>query len=440
MSENLIVNGTFEGRFQDYEGIPGMAVAAGWTPWWVSQTPDDQAWKNRRPEYKSAPVGVDPRRVQVGESSQMYSTLWGTHVAGLYQQMRVAEGATVRFTCYGHAWSSEGDNPRLSENPGNVRMRVGIDPQGGTDPFSGTVVWSREKAAYDKFEAFAVEALACRPVVTVFTFSAPDWPKKHNEVFWDDASLTLLSGETVHSGPSHSPGVVEAPQAVPQVAEGAVRGAKYGPEAGERPAIFMEAPGRLVNRTVQVQVTGPTPIEGVSLRVYGPYGQVQADWFGAEPGGWGQVWKWSFVPRKAGHYMARFRGTGVGPVDGGIYIFEEVAQPPVAGQERGKPRAQYERIYLLMPPDADRPWLQAVIDSGVLDDRRHTLGFSADDAGIGDLDQRRVLVINPVGWREPLELWFAQHYPGVQVRTLNVPAPSDLEVALKIGLGQEKWD
>src|SRR5690606_31650437 len=103
------------------------------------------------------------------------------------------------------------------------------------------------------------------------------------------------------------------------------------------------------------------------------------------------------------------------------------------------PREQYERTYILMPPNADRPWLDSVINSGILEDHKHTLGFSADDAGIGDLDQRRVLLINPVGWREPLELWFAKYYPGVKVRTLNVSSPDELEIALKIGMGNT-WD
>ena len=417
MSENLIVNGAFNGQFLNHEGIPGLAVAPGWKPWWLAPASGDEPWKNRRPEYKSAPIGVDARRVRTGESSQMLSTPWGTHVAGLYQQVRVAEGTTVRFTCYGMAWSSEGDDPRLSQNPGNVRMRVGIDPNGGTDPFADAVVWSRERAAYDAFEAFTVEAPARGSTVTVFTYSAPDWPKKHNDIFWDDAALTVVTGKA---------GEVALP--------------KNAPEPGAGVAIFMEAPGRLVNKTVQVRATGPIGVGGVSLRVYGPYGQVQADWFGAELGGRGQVWKWSFVPRKAGHYMVRFTGTGVDTVDGGIYIFDEMTGPAEPNAKpRGAPRAQYQRTYILLPPNTDRAWVRAIVDSGILDDQRHTLGFSADDAGIGDLDVRRVLLINPVGWREPIEMWFAAFYPGVQIQTLSAPTPQDLEMALKLGLG-DRWD
>ncbi|GAB4444736.1 MAG: hypothetical protein Kow00120_14560 [Anaerolineae bacterium] len=416
MSKNIITNGSFDGQFQHHEGIPEIAVAPGWTPWWHPQSPGDEVWKNRRPEFKSAPIGVDARRVRLGESCQMYATPWGTHIAGLYQQVHVPEGATLRFACYGMAWSSEGDDPHVSENPGNMRMRVGIDPKGGADPFASTVVWSRERAVYDAFEAFTVEAAAENTLVTVFTYSAPDWPKKHNEVFWDDASLEVVNGAAAREP-----------------------GPKGVPKAGLPVALFLEAPGRLVNETVQVRATGPLGVGGVILHVYGPYGEVQADWFGSELGGRGQIWKWSFVPRKAGHYMVRFKGTGADTVDGGIYIFDPPDGPPPDPGTRGAPREQYERTYILMPPNADRPWLDAVINSAILEDHKHTLGFSADDAGIGDLDQRRVLLINPVGWREPLEIWFARYYPGVKVRTLNASTPDELEIALKIGMGST-WD
>ena len=420
MSKNLIVNGEFDEQFQNYEGIPGIAVASGWRPWWLSQTPGDEPWKNRRPEFKSAPIGVDARRVRAGESSQMYSTPWGTHVAGLYQQARVPDGATVRFTCYGMAWSSEGDDPLTSQNPGNVRMRVGIDPNGGIDPFANSVVWSRERAVYDAFSAFTVEATARAPSVTVFTYSAPDWPKKHNEVFWDDANLTVVAGESVHTTDSAA-----------KIAASTAKDARV--------ALFLESPGRLVDKTILVRATGPADVGEVTLRVYGPYGQVQADWFGAEAGGRGQTWKWSFVPRKAGHYMVRFTGANAETVDGGIYIFDPPTDPPSSDTHRGAPREQYARTYILMPPNSDRQWLNAVINSGILDDMHHTLGFSADDAGIGDLDQRRVLVINPVAWREPIELWFAKYYPGVQVRTLSASTPQDLHMAFQLGMGTH-WD
>jgi hypothetical protein len=50
---------------------------------------------------------------------------------------------------------------------------------------------------------------------------------------------------------------------------------------------------------------------------------------------------------------------------------------------------------------------------------RCTAGYSADDAGIGDLDARTIIAIDPEAWGGDLRAWFAQHYPGVRYQTLR---------------------
>ena len=114
-------------------------------------------------------------------------------------------------------------------------------------------------------------------------------------------------------------------------------------------------------------------------------------------------------------------------------------KPPTAEAKlRGAPRAQYARTYLLLPNEpatADgearlNAWAQAVIASGVLTKHRWTLGLSADDAGVGDLDQRNVVAINPSTWPTPLDAFFAQEYPGVRYYTIQAPTPDDLKQQL----------
>ena len=70
-----------------------------------------------------------------------------------------------------------------------MRMKIGIDPTGGTDPWSGNIVWSGEQNPLDTWALLSVETVAKSNQVTVFTHSAPPWPTKHNDVYWDDASL-----------------------------------------------------------------------------------------------------------------------------------------------------------------------------------------------------------------------------------------------------------
>lgn len=97
--------------------------------------------------------------------------------------------------------------------------------------------------------------------------------------------------------------------------------------------------------------------------------------------------------------------------------------------ERGIPRIQYERTYVLLPPEAGRAWANAVTDA-TWDNHRYTLGGSADDAGIGDLNVRRVIAVNPGQWRGDLRAFFEQHYPGIEYRPVEAATPAALGLAL----------
>lgn len=92
---------------------------------------------------------------------------------------------------------------------------------------------------------------------------------------------------------------------------------------------------------------------------------------------------------------------------------------------RGTPRVPYERTYVLLPPQADRSWAEAVV-TATWDSYRFTVGGSADDAGIGDLPVRRVIAVNPDGWPGDLAAFFAQYYPGVAMMPVNAATPEEL--------------
>ena len=203
---NLLANPSFEGPFQTYVPNPPIAdcpvgpcttaqMAAGWAPWWVSQDPADKdtenAWRNRMPEYKKAEAPF-LNRVHDGASAQQYFTFWSSHTAGILQRVNVPNGARLRFTIYGQAWSTHDDEP-TSNSPTAVNMKIGIDPTGGTSPFSGNVVWSGTQNPYDAYAPFAVEAVSQNSFVTVFTYAYQSEPRKHNDIYWDNASLTMLA-------------------------------------------------------------------------------------------------------------------------------------------------------------------------------------------------------------------------------------------------------
>ncbi len=111
----------------------------------------------------------------------------------------------------------------------------------------------------------------------------------------------------------------------------------------------------------------------------------------------------------------------------------EISEPepvPTPSQARpGAPRVQYERTYILLSPDAGIEWAHAVLNGAW--GRQFTIGTSADDAGIGTLNYRRVIAVNPSAWKDDLAAFFAEHYPGVVYVPIETDSPVALEQKLK---------
>lgn len=110
------------------------------------------------------------------------------------------------------------------------------------------------------------------------------------------------------------------------------------------------------------------------------------------------------------------------------------AYPPPPPPPRGQPGIgrPYERTYVLMPPQADATWVQAAVEA-TWETKQYTIGGSADDAGIGDLNARRVIAVNPAQWgtAPPLDqAWYDANYPGVKF--IGVTAATLQELAQKL--------
>ncbi len=99
---------------------------------------------------------------------------------------------------------------------------------------------------------------------------------------------------------------------------------------------------------------------------------------------------------------------------------------------RGQPRIQYTRTYVLLPPNASAAWARAVVES-TWDDQRYTIGSSADDAGIGDLEARRVIAVNPQDWPGAMSLsaFYERFYPHIEYQAVKAASPEALIQKLK---------
>jgi hypothetical protein len=160
------------------------------------------------PEYKRAWCRDKPKnmRVHSEHSAQQLFTFHGTHIGGVYQRVGgITPGTRLRFTIWGSAWAGGSDNPEESKGGGPMHMKIGIDPKGGTNAWSSSIVWSGEGNPLDTWVAFAVEATAAGDKVTVFTHSAPEYPSKHNDVYWDDASLIAIAAPATPKPPTNTP-------------------------------------------------------------------------------------------------------------------------------------------------------------------------------------------------------------------------------------------
>lgn len=388
----LLLNSALGEPFRPYQEDTKLVTAAGWAPWWIPAQENDPDWKNRPPAFGSLEVD--------GRPTQQVSTPWSTHVGGLWQQVPAAAGNRYELSVEGQAWSSEDTTPATRLEASDVNLQIGIDPTGGLDPDSPLILWSKKVQALATWESLHLTAEAEASIITVYLKSAPSLPKRQQSVFWRNAFLRPVGRykrgiNIVGAGDTH---VIVDP---------------------ERPSPGTE---------VKVQVSSNRNHPHADLLVRRPDTQRAAVVFsGVTQEEERYVWNYRFHADEDGLYEVRFIG------DEGarmlalrlLRVARDVQLVPSSS-----PRTEYRRVYVLLPPTASQKWLEAAARGSF--DGRFTIGFSADDAGMGDFDNRYVLAVNPHHWPEVLTAaWFQQHYPGTQFTAVVANTPQDLEAWLK---------
>ncbi|MGB1253139.1 MAG: hypothetical protein ACPG8W_21180 [Candidatus Promineifilaceae bacterium] len=204
-TDNLLHNPSFEGAYDSYTPpvlIPdcpwGICMSAQmapeWTPYWRSHDENDESHIYRMPEWKAASTAfTNPVRVRSGERAQQWFTFYGTHQAGIYQQVEgITPGNSYCLSIWGHAWSSNGGSYTDPNSHGFLNQQIGIDPTGGTDYTSSNVIWTAPRTQYDYYGLFKLVVPAEADKLTVFFHSEPLWAWKHNDVYFDDAILVSV--------------------------------------------------------------------------------------------------------------------------------------------------------------------------------------------------------------------------------------------------------
>jgi hypothetical protein len=199
---NLLKNVGFE------EGFTG-GVANSWAKWTISDaaaTPQTNCGR-KEPTFQQITSSLDARRVKDGSSAQQILTPVQDPGFGFYGGLQqtvtgLTPGKTYRFSVWAHAWSSTKDNPALSEGTGPAYFEVGIG-QGPTYAADPGIKRSGIKDIKDNYVQLSVDAVATGNTITVFTYANPSACSKHNEAFFDAASLTEVgaAGATATTAP-----------------------------------------------------------------------------------------------------------------------------------------------------------------------------------------------------------------------------------------------
>ena len=176
--------------------------------------------------------------------------------------------------------------------------------------------------------------------------------------------------------------------------------------------------------TVTVDVSSQRPHRQGSLQIYTQDDQVvRAEFLGRRQADDRYEWRYSLTLEQEGLYDIRFVG------DGGARLLSQrliQAAREVQIVPSGAPRLDYRRTYVLLPPTADEQWFAAAARGSFAG--RYTVGFSVDDAGVGEVRERHVIAVNPHHWPETLtSAWYVHHYPGTTFAAVVANSPADLE-------------
>ncbi len=187
-----ITHDTFNGEWYD-----NIMTPEGWVTWWEEGAGSPLG----RPEVMPIPFEgyfiVPVPRVRSGHWALKFFTFWRPHRGGVYQTVaNLPAGSHATLSAFAHAWScNEDDTDALScgEDPYQFGFKVGIDPTGGSNPWSSNIVWSDMAYIYDVYGLVGpVEATVGQEGrITVFLLSEAKWGNKHEDAYWDDVSLVI---------------------------------------------------------------------------------------------------------------------------------------------------------------------------------------------------------------------------------------------------------
>jgi LysM repeat protein len=225
---NLLANGGLD-------SFSASGVATSWEPWWdhVPNPGTGSLDYVVKPEWSSE---TNPTFVQSGSGSQHIGRPWDPWYAGIRQTIDVPPGSLVRFSAYARAFASSQDHPAPSDSAVQSRMRIGAEPNGSIEWYSGTVVWSPAVNPHNTWQQVTLDVTAgATGKVTVFlSANFRGDSRLHLDTWWDNASAVIVgTGQQATSTPAAaatSGGGAQQPTSPPAQSPGLQRTPTPGPD------------------------------------------------------------------------------------------------------------------------------------------------------------------------------------------------------------------
>ncbi|MFN8560539.1 MAG: LysM peptidoglycan-binding domain-containing protein [Anaerolineae bacterium] len=198
---SLLRDGGFEGQYTN-RGRADLNIPTDWSIW-IGESPHTEDWMNL-PPVVFPHNGPDPAP-HSGARSLNLNKGYATFTAAVYQQVSVPDGSNVMASAWAFLRTCkipDGADTCTSSADSNAFTRIGIDPNGGTNPFDVDVVWGTNAAPHESWQQMTVSATATGGTATLFLYSTQQWPAEVNNVYWDDAALSVGgSGGVAASAP-----------------------------------------------------------------------------------------------------------------------------------------------------------------------------------------------------------------------------------------------
>jgi LysM repeat protein len=214
---NGLQDPSMEGEYTN-RGRADFNIPAAWNIWYA-ESPRTESWMNLQPvAFPHNGPGPNPYD---GARALNLNKGYATFTAAVYQQVAVTPNSSVTGSANGYLHTCNvptGGTDCGSAVESGAYLRVGIDPNGGTNPLDSDVVWSANAFPHDRWQNISVTATTTGPTATLFLWSSQQWPAQLNNTYWDAAAMTGgVTGGSPIAGAPDSPAATVAPTAPPFV-------------------------------------------------------------------------------------------------------------------------------------------------------------------------------------------------------------------------------